>query len=376
MPYVRPKGFTVDAALPDGGREEYNGEGRELAGQASPVRLLVGASALTHGEPCSWSPRLHALVREDQLLICNKGPHKDFPGFLICPRCGRALDPDDPGPHTYPADVPPHRGPKRGPRAGTPCPHRENGTNQVVLAHTFHSEVLLLGVDLPPELDAPVTTPAGRAVWYSFGTLVVNAATKVLQIDPGELRVGVRPARRAPGRIHGEVFIVDDVPGGAGYARAIHAQLEEVLHLALALGQGCSNPSCGGACYECVLDYRNQQLHPLLDRALGTSLLEFLLEGKVPRLTPEEAYRAAQSLARYAADWETLPGFELGGRCFPYVLARGHARAAVCPVHPLDAGPSEAERWRVTARHRARCAPFTTFDLLRRPFWALNHLEA
>ena len=42
MPYLRPPGFTVDAALPDAGRQEYRGGGRERAGFGSTAQLLVG----------------------------------------------------------------------------------------------------------------------------------------------------------------------------------------------------------------------------------------------------------------------------------------------------------------------------------------------
>src|SRR5438309_1149722 len=100
---------------------------------------------------------------------------------------------------------------------------------------------------------------------YSFATKVpieiFLALSFVLQIDPGELKVGVRPVRRTPSRIHGEVFLYDDVPGGAGYARAIEQNLGEILQKALDLGEHCLNPNCAGACYHCMYDYRNQMLH-------------------------------------------------------------------------------------------------------------------
>ncbi len=44
--------------------------------------------------------------------------------------------------------------------------------------------MVVLGVDLPPELNASFIDQAGKAVWYSFGTLIANAAAIELQIDP------------------------------------------------------------------------------------------------------------------------------------------------------------------------------------------------
>ena len=78
--------------------------------------------------------------------------------------CGRELDPEDPGTHSYPANVPPHFGRHRGPRAGDTCPNNSDFNNQVILGHKFNSEVILLAVDLPPSLDAPLTEPSGKAI--------------------------------------------------------------------------------------------------------------------------------------------------------------------------------------------------------------------
>ena len=50
MPYLRPRGFTVDAALPDGGRKAYRSGGRERAGYTPPAQLLVGPNAISQGD--------------------------------------------------------------------------------------------------------------------------------------------------------------------------------------------------------------------------------------------------------------------------------------------------------------------------------------
>ncbi len=373
--YLRPRGFTVDAALPDGGREEYEGDGRERSGYTVPARLMVGQTSFDQGK--QRASNLYSLQRVGDLFTCNKGKDDNYPGFLICPDCGRSLDLDDPGPHTRPSNVPPNDGWQKGPRAGEPCPNRTNFENQVILGHRFHSEVVLLGVDLPDSMDAPFNQPSGRALWYSFAMLLANGATRALQIDPGELKIGARPVMRKPGRVHGEVFLYDDVAGGAGYARAVDANLNEVLTKALELGRDCRNPSCGGACYECMLDYRNQTLHPLLDRGLGTSLLEFVLEGKGRALTAGDAAAAAKALEQFAkADYEIQEGFEAGKHKFPYVLRNLQSgdRTAVWTIHPLQARPTAAERQMILGEYGVRCSVHTSFDLLRRPFWVLNNL--
>lgn len=379
-PYLRPQGFTVDSALPSGGREVYRADGRERSGYAAPARLLVGETSFNEGRQRGpFADNLYTRVRMGNLITTNNGPSREFPGYLICPECGRSLNPEETGRHKYPADVPPHYGRNRGPRAGDECPNRSDFTNQVLLAHPFASEIILLGADLPSSLDAPFTfkEPSGRAVWYSFGTLMENAAARVLQIDPDELKTGVRPVLRAPGRLHGEVFLYDDVPGGAGYARAIDENLDDILERALHLGRRCPNPECAGACYRCLMGYRNQALHPLLDRELGTGVLEYLLNGATPSLSRARVDACGEALAEYArAEWNVMPELDVGRAYFPCVLK--NRSTGVCVglwvIHPLAARPSREERQRIHAQHGIRCAVHTAFDLERRPFWVLNNL--
>lgn len=377
LPYLRPPGFTVDAAEPNGGAVLYEGEGRERSGYTVPARLLVGQTAFSGGQPrIPFAPRLYTLIRHGDLFTCNKGPDRDAPGYLICPTCGRALDPELPGRHTYPADIPPNYGFRHGPRAGNPCPNRTDFQNQVILGHRFYSELILLGVDLEPHLDAPFAEASGKAVWLSFGTLIANAAGIVLQIDPGEIKLGARPIRRPNGRLHAEVFLYDDVPGGAGYARAIDVNVGEILQKALELAERCSNPSCSGACYHCVLDYRNQTIHPLLDRSLGRALLEYLLLAKAPVLERAEVDACGVALREYArAGWEVQAGFTAGSRYFPCVLRNAAGeRVGLWVIHPLAARPTSAERHAVFTETGVRPAVHASFDLERRPFWVLNNL--
>jgi len=127
FPYLHPPGFTVDASLPNFGREKYKGDGRERSGYVAPARLLVGQNSLNNGkQQINISPALYTQVRVGDLFVSNKGPDPQFPGFVICPKCGRSLDPDDLGTHKYPANIPPHYGPKKGPRAGDTCPNKTN----------------------------------------------------------------------------------------------------------------------------------------------------------------------------------------------------------------------------------------------------------
>jgi hypothetical protein len=207
--------------------------------------------------------------------------------------------------------------------------------------------------------------------------LIANAAAIILQIDPGELKVGARAVRRGLGhRLHGEVFLYDNVPGGAGYARAIEQNLEAILRKALELGEACPNPECQGACYHCMFDYRNQMFHPLLDRELGVALLRFVLRHQLPALNPLQVEYGSAALAEYArTSWSVLPGVTLDRQHFPLVLRDSEGvQVGLWVIHPLQGRPTRDERQAFLSAHGLRCAVHTTFDLERRPFWVLNNL--
>ena len=376
MPYLRPRGFTVDAALPEGGREAYRTGGRERAGFTPPAQLLVGANAITRGQSNpSFAPNLYSAIHIGDLFMRNMGPDRARPGFTLCPVCGRHLDADSPGEHTYPAHVPPHRGYRRGPRAGQPCPNKEEFDNRVVLGHRFNSEVILLAVDMPDFLDAPMMEPSGRAVWYSFGTLMSEAAARYLEIDPDEVQIGVRPMRDGFGRVQGEVFIYDNVPGGAGYARAIQDSLRDITQLALEMGRTCPNDSCSGACYHCLLGYRNQSIHNLLDRDLSISVLEYLLEGRRPSLGRQQAVRLASRVEEYLrSDWAIVDASECPEQFGAVFRVGKDVHIGIRPIHPLSAHPIPAELEKLREETGIFPRVYTSFDLLRRPSWVANDL--
>lgn len=378
MDCYRPRGFTVDAADRRPPPRYRSSGGLESSGSSAPARLYTGESSFNSGRCVEGlGDRLFVHVKVGRLIVTNKGKNPDSPGYVICERCGRSLDPNSRLPHTYPADIPPHRGREQGPRAGSPCPCQPPYLNQIVLAHTFSSEVAFFGVQFPDQLDAPYDQPSGQAIWASFGTLIANAATRILQIDPGELKTGARAVRRTPERVQGEVFIYDDVPGGAGYARAIRRNLSAILALALEMGRKCSNPQCSGACYHCLFDYRNQYQHPSLDRNLGADLLDFVLHGTLPTLQPAQMQAAAQMLTQYVrSNWQVLPGQALGGQHYPLILQSSgtHERVALQVIHPLEARPSAVQRAQVLSQHGVRVAAHTLFDLQRRPFWVMKNL--
>jgi ATP-dependent helicase YprA (DUF1998 family) len=380
MDYIRPRGFTVDGALPGGGRQPYNPiDGVERGAAMAPVRLMMGENSFSSPSRQSFfNDRLLVVVNVGDLLMVNRGSDRNFPGFSLCPTCGRQLDPNDFERHRRPADVPPHRGRRQGPRRGDICPFQPPYHQQrVLLSHRFHSEVLLLGVSLPVTMDAPFRSASGTAIWFSFGTLIANAAARFLQIDANELKVGARPVNRGGSRVHAEIFIYDDVSGGAGYARAIQNNLDSIFRLALQLGSSCTNLECTGACYQCLLDYRNQSLHALLDRDLGWALLNYVINGEEPVLSQDQIEQSVVGLIDYArADYQIQQGQVIAGVYHPLLLGDALGRTiAIHVIHPLVSAPPDEviEGLQIDTGFEFRV--FTSFDLLTRPFWVLNRIS-
>ena len=228
---------------------------------------------------------------------------------------------------------------------------------------------------MPEFLDAPFMEPSGRAVWHSFGTLMGEAAARVLQITPDEIQVGVRPMRDSLGRIQGEVFIYDDVPGGAGYARAIHDNLKQVTKLALDMGKHCPNKDCASACYHCLLGYRNQRIHNLLDRNLGVAVLDYLLQDQRPDLPKMQRAGLLGGLNEYLrSGWKLMDPSQSPEPFSAVFETGGRERVGINPVHPFSARPDAGTLAQLLQATGILPKFYTSFDLLRRPFWVANSL--
>ena len=181
--------------------------------------------------------------------------------------------------------------------------------------------------------------------------------------------------RDALGRIQGEVFIYDDVPGGAGYARVIHDSLQEVAELAMDMGGNCYNQDCSGACYHCLLGYSNQYVHNILDRSLGAAVLDYILNGQHPDLPGDVAESAISGLAEYIPSNWTVSGPGQAPQPFDAVLSSTRGpRVGVQVIHPISARPAQRENRRVRQDSGILVRAYTSFDLLRRPFWVANDL--
>lgn len=241
------------------------------------------------------------------------------------------------------------------------------------LIHEFSSEVITLSVDLPDHLSAPIREPSGRAVWHSFVTLIKEAAARCLQIVPDEIQAGVRPVADRRGRIQGETYIYDDVPGGAGYARSIHENLHEVVEAALEAGRACQNPACESACYHCLLSYSNQSIHHLLDRRMGTAMLDHILNHAEPPSPEVDDPALTERIMDYlSSEWKARDRPHPQRRISLLFETKAGNQIGIMPIHPMEARPTSQQLETISRDTGVRVAAYTTFDIERRPFWVAD----
>lgn len=359
-----PLGFATDWTKKP---HRYRGGGRERAGFTSPARLLAGEASDEVGA-ARFDGRLWVRARSgSKLYVSNDGQEPgQKPGFDICTTCGRVLS--RPGPHKRPTGW--HN---KDPRYGARCSGNPQRTS---LLHSFVTDIALLGVELPRQMNADVRDVHGRAAWISFGTAVTRAASFYLQIDPSEIAVGTRPWPRgeAAETIHAEVFLYDTLPNGAGYARdTVEPEiLEAVLNEALDLTLHCR---CERACYSCLLDYGNQAHHGLLDRFLAADLIQYVKHGAIPELTQERQLLAAERLVRLLPPTMTYKrDVGRGGTWLPLVVGGEGVKKGLWVYHTLV--PADMETMDILALETdAIVHTASEFDLLRRPLQVLQGLQ-
>ncbi len=292
--FITPAGFAPDINKK---REIDRGQAITYAGRTDRARLEVeDPSGSWHRE--EYQGRLRLWTGPRMLAVVNKGIGDR--GFRVCPDCGRSEPEYGPG-FTQPTLT----------RAGVPVQHRhplEQGSictgvadGPFYLGHRFPTDALLLRlkVDDPVKLGT-LTTPgllsrAARMALTSLVEAVALSASRELQIDEGELSGWWAPV--LGGRTdEAQLYLYDLLPGGAGYARAVGAALDDVLAATEELLGTCD---CSSSCYRCIRHYGNNYIHASLDRHLALHLLRHVRHGAVPSVSLEERRSVLRGLGEY-----------------------------------------------------------------------------
>lgn len=218
------------------------------------------------------------------------------------------------------------------------------------------TDTLIVEISQVPErFDLSPVELEGRAAWLSFAFLLRSAASRMMDVEPEELRVGVFPNPYASVP-RGAAFLADSLDNGAGYSTHLGENFAELLVHTGKLAEEFADHEnmCDSSCYKCLRDHSNTPYHPLLDWRLAVDLLQ-LGRGEPVDLKP------ARDLGRTLASsfsrdfrWEVK---DVGG--LPGVAEEGPDGAAFGIRHPLEnvVSPHGAEEIRTV----------TTYELVRRP---------
>jgi DEAD/DEAH box helicase domain-containing protein len=122
--------------------------------------------------------------------------------------------------------------------------------------------------------------PAGKPALWSFAELFRSAAGPAMDIDPGELEIGLQPFVEGTEYSY-RIFVADSADNGAGYAvrLATESVFAEVMSgicgpIAERLDDPGHSDVCDGSCQRCMRNYDNRVLHGLLDWRLALDIAD------------------------------------------------------------------------------------------------------
>lgn len=282
--WLRPPGFAHRVSVAEG----TTPDDQPPRSYATRAKLM----APTPPDNDSWAAfneRVRAYHLRDYLLVTNRGPRDE--GYNYCTSCG-VIDPCA----MRNADVlGAHRKPYPTNRDSTCSGDRVS--RGIVLGTDFLSDVLLISIDV----DNPVRLRPGDLVTdvalRTVSEALATAACRRLGLEPLELQSEYRPAVSPAGQEGraAEVFLYDTLPGGAGFSKRAGELGTELLQLAWTILENCPD-NCDRSCYRCLRSYKNKFEHDLLDRHVGASLLQHLLDGSLPSLSNERREQGAELL--------------------------------------------------------------------------------
>lgn len=283
---------------------------------------------------------VHGRVRyamDQPLVIVNRGDEETNDGFFICDQCGQAVlaSRGEPTYHRRPYQV--QVAPKQS------SPGRCAGAfRKVFLGNLFRSDLMLLRIALTPpfcqDLADRVFRVALEDALRSFAEGLLKAASLHLDIDPGEFSSGFRLLPRQGKRfLRADVYLFDNLSGGAGYAEQAGQEIDAVLLRLADVLTNCPN-HCESSCQGCLRYYGNRFWHTSLDRWLALSLLEYLSAGKFPATTDLGAQASRLEPLRRMLE---LDGYRAranvvhGGQVVPLLVSHDDRAVVVGSYHGL-----------------------------------------
>ncbi|MBL8684848.1 MAG: DEAD/DEAH box helicase [Myxococcales bacterium] len=366
--WIRPPGFAHAVTLP--ADTDPNPDLNSRPGRA----ILVAESP----SPSEWSSvegfaNVRAYLNETvadgwAVLVTNRGPSDE--GFRLCTSCF-AIEPQRGSIRLLSS----HSAPRPQPTGYSRKCDSPNLLENVFLGTSFLTDVLLLRftIPAPQQLRPGVRVPVFDIAMRSLSTALSLAASMVLEIEGGEVIAGYRPAFNAEGPDTSavEVYLYDQLAGGAGYVVELARRLPQLFDAARALlthapwESRAPQPPCDRACYSCLLSFKNSFEHGSMDRLLALDLLECARSGSPARIDEERSRRAYDAMASWVElfEWgQVLRDHEvetaLGPRRAPLAIRRPDGQLVVPAIHhPFSQGVPDDEALAIEA---GAVCPITT----------------
>jgi Lhr-like helicase len=255
------------------------------------------------------------------------------------------------------------------------------------LTASLVTDVMTIGFqNVPRGLTLNPAVDEARGAWYSFGFLLRRAAAVTLDVNEGELDVGIQPTIDPESPFNqpsARVFISDTLENGAGYSRYLGQpeRCERLLEFMLGVNddrlyaglvERRHSGECASSCHRCLREFGNMAYHPLLDwrLALDMARLALSVEAQIDFSAPHWTGFAARTVEAYFQGMRLEPTI-LGG------LRAGidnNRRRAMIVVHPLWDQSEGNRRAEVTAAiNEAQQAELTPvlrsiFHIVRFPY--------
>ena len=292
MRWLRPPGFAhpieLDAELP---LEDSPTPTRPTRAKLSARFTESDSGPAVHSGTSANGAGYEIWTAKQRLVLTNTGSRdKMNPGFLYCPRCGRA-EPNGWGAGRFQRGGHPRPNPDKHPHSAN-C----TGTPVVLaLGNEFETDIALFRFQLASGVSLPPGSTVAKVVLTTVAEALASAASEILEIEASEIGAEYRVAMTSGGRTGNqvEVYLYDLTPGGAGFVSAATAKPAALFEEALARLESCD---CTHSCYECLRSYKNKWDHKYLDRTMGAAFLRHVFNGEPPTLEVEDEARIRRAL--------------------------------------------------------------------------------
>ena len=228
---------------------------------------------------------------KQRLILTNTGSRDQVkPGFLYCPKCGRA-EPNGwgaghlqhprharPNPDNYPHDA-----------------HCSGNPIVVVLGNEFETDIALFRFQLTDKVNLKPGSITAKIVLTTVAEALASTTASILGIDESDIGAEFRVAMTSGGRTgkQVEVYLYDLTPGGAGFVRSSAADTKKLFETALKRLESCD---CTHSCYSCLRSYKNRWDHKYLDRTLASAFIRHIINGERPTIGIDEERRLLRTL--------------------------------------------------------------------------------